>query len=169
MPAAGVLQPDGSNECNNNLTTDCLRVYNKRQYNTKFKTIDPFAFALWKLSVHLGIHMYLLTLSGSSFHVLVQQHISHAVASLSLFLSCHFAPPPQSPPAKQILAAELCCCRSLLNHRSSILNMCLLGACCYLQYLRQMLLWLQSHLRTCLLYTSPSPRDRTRSRMPSSA
>ena len=27
----------------------------------------------------------------------------------------------------------------------------------------------QGHLRTCLLYTSPSPRDRTRSRMPSSA
>ena len=26
-----------------------------------------------------------------------------------------------------------------------------------------------SHLRFCLLYTSPSPRDRTRSRMPSSA
>ena len=25
------------------------------------------------------------------------------------------------------------------------------------------------HRRTCLLYTSPSPRDRTRSRMPSSA
>ena len=25
------------------------------------------------------------------------------------------------------------------------------------------------HLKTCLLYTSPSPRDRTRSRMPSSA
>ena len=25
------------------------------------------------------------------------------------------------------------------------------------------------HLLTCLLYTSPSPRDRTRSRMPSSA
>ena len=25
------------------------------------------------------------------------------------------------------------------------------------------------HLYTCLLYTSPSPRDRTRSRMPSSA
>ena len=25
------------------------------------------------------------------------------------------------------------------------------------------------HLFTCLLYTSPSPRDRTRSRMPSSA
>ena len=25
------------------------------------------------------------------------------------------------------------------------------------------------HLQTCLLYTSPSPRDRTRSRMPSSA
>ena len=24
-------------------------------------------------------------------------------------------------------------------------------------------------MRTCLLYTSPSPRDRTRSRMPSSA
>ena len=27
----------------------------------------------------------------------------------------------------------------------------------------------QTVLRTCLLYTSPSPRDRTRSRMPSSA
>ena len=25
------------------------------------------------------------------------------------------------------------------------------------------------HIDTCLLYTSPSPRDRTRSRMPSSA
>ena len=25
------------------------------------------------------------------------------------------------------------------------------------------------HIHTCLLYTSPSPRDRTRSRMPSSA
>ena len=28
---------------------------------------------------------------------------------------------------------------------------------------------LLSGLQTCLLYTSPSPRDRTRSRMPSSA
>ena len=27
----------------------------------------------------------------------------------------------------------------------------------------------EPRLRTCLLYTSPSPRDRTRSRMPSSA
>ena len=27
----------------------------------------------------------------------------------------------------------------------------------------------KSHARSCLLYTSPSPRDRTRSRMPSSA
>ena len=27
----------------------------------------------------------------------------------------------------------------------------------------------QRYDRTCLLYTSPSPRDRTRSRMPSSA
>ena len=26
-----------------------------------------------------------------------------------------------------------------------------------------------SHIEVCLLYTSPSPRDRTRSRMPSSA
>ena len=26
-----------------------------------------------------------------------------------------------------------------------------------------------AHLEACLLYTSPSPRDRTRSRMPSSA
>ena len=29
--------------------------------------------------------------------------------------------------------------------------------------------WLQRNLYPCLLYTSPSPRDRTRSRMPSSA
>ena len=29
--------------------------------------------------------------------------------------------------------------------------------------------WNQEHLQHCLLYTSPSPRDRTRSRMPSSA
>ena len=27
----------------------------------------------------------------------------------------------------------------------------------------------EAGLKTCLLYTSPSPRDRTRSRMPSSA
>ena len=27
----------------------------------------------------------------------------------------------------------------------------------------------QEQVKTCLLYTSPSPRDRTRSRMPSSA
>ena len=27
----------------------------------------------------------------------------------------------------------------------------------------------EARLKTCLLYTSPSPRDRTRSRMPSSA
>ena len=26
-----------------------------------------------------------------------------------------------------------------------------------------------THIKNCLLYTSPSPRDRTRSRMPSSA
>ena len=30
-------------------------------------------------------------------------------------------------------------------------------------------LLLQQQVRSCLLYTSPSPRDRTRSRMPSSA
>jgi len=29
--------------------------------------------------------------------------------------------------------------------------------------------WRKSKKKTCLLYTSPSPRDRTRSRMPSSA
>ena len=29
--------------------------------------------------------------------------------------------------------------------------------------------WLADRLQSCLLYTSPSPRDRTRSRMPSSA
>ena len=29
--------------------------------------------------------------------------------------------------------------------------------------------WIKEWLRNCLLYTSPSPRDRTRSRMPSSA
>ena len=27
----------------------------------------------------------------------------------------------------------------------------------------------KKHVKTCLLYTSPSPRDRTRARMPSSA
>ena len=31
------------------------------------------------------------------------------------------------------------------------------------------LIWVASGLYSCLLYTSPSPRDRTRSRMPSSA
>ena len=34
---------------------------------------------------------------------------------------------------------------------------------------QQSLIELASDLSTCLLYTSPSPRDRTRSRMPSSA
>ena len=29
--------------------------------------------------------------------------------------------------------------------------------------------WIQKGFNVCLLYTSPSPRDRTRSRMPSSA
>ena len=29
--------------------------------------------------------------------------------------------------------------------------------------------WLKASIKVCLLYTSPSPRDRTRSRMPSSA
>ena len=29
--------------------------------------------------------------------------------------------------------------------------------------------YMLGQIRTCLLYTSPSPRDRTRSRMPSSA
>ena len=29
--------------------------------------------------------------------------------------------------------------------------------------------WIHHHFSNCLLYTSPSPRDRTRSRMPSSA
>ena len=29
--------------------------------------------------------------------------------------------------------------------------------------------WIIKNYRDCLLYTSPSPRDRTRSRMPSSA
>ena len=29
--------------------------------------------------------------------------------------------------------------------------------------------WRRTYLKSCLLYTSPSPRDRTRSRMPSSA
>ena len=29
--------------------------------------------------------------------------------------------------------------------------------------------WMATIFKTCLLYTSPSPRDRTRSRMPSSA
>ena len=30
-------------------------------------------------------------------------------------------------------------------------------------------IFIYGHIRSCLLYTSPSPRDRTRSRMPSSA
>ena len=34
---------------------------------------------------------------------------------------------------------------------------------------RQIIGVMHSHTHTCLLYTSPSPRDRTRSRMPSSA
>ena len=39
----------------------------------------------------------------------------------------------------------------------------------YAQVLGVELDWLQGLVRACLLYTSPSPRDRTRSRMPSSA
>ena len=39
----------------------------------------------------------------------------------------------------------------------------------YPQYLAMMVLWEEDELTVCLLYTSPSPRDRTRSRMPSSA
>ena len=35
--------------------------------------------------------------------------------------------------------------------------------------LEEILKRLEEHDRNCLLYTSPSPRDRTRSRMPSSA
>ena len=35
--------------------------------------------------------------------------------------------------------------------------------------LRSGMYWPQAHTNVCLLYTSPSPRDRTRSRMPSSA
>ena len=41
-----------------------------------------------------------------------------------------------------------------------------------LSYLEQLFSKLRQHglvVSTCLLYTSPSPRDRTRSRMPSSA
>ena len=30
-------------------------------------------------------------------------------------------------------------------------------------------IWINTNMGYCLLYTSPSPRDRTRSRMPSSA
>ena len=41
---------------------------------------------------------------------------------------------------------------------------------CGLYYLESYCLQLQSgRVKGCLLYTSPSPRDRTRSRMPSSA
>ena len=36
-------------------------------------------------------------------------------------------------------------------------------------YVRKVLTGLQGNPEACLLYTSPSPRDRTRSRMPSSA
>ena len=38
-----------------------------------------------------------------------------------------------------------------------------------MQTAAQMAEQLKADIRTCLLYTSPSPRDRTRSRMPSSA
>ena len=34
---------------------------------------------------------------------------------------------------------------------------------------QEMVEYIKRRLETCLLYTSPSPRDRTRSRMPSSA
>ena len=37
------------------------------------------------------------------------------------------------------------------------------------QYLSYMEAFEVLHIEVCLLYTSPSPRDRTRSRMPSSA
>mgnify|MGYP003381418197 CR=1 FL=1 len=39
----------------------------------------------------------------------------------------------------------------------------------YHKLMRNRLRKLASRIETCLLYTSPSPRDRTRSRMPSSA
>ena len=39
----------------------------------------------------------------------------------------------------------------------------------YYDVLKQLWEELGSQLSSCLLYTSPSPRDRTRSRMPSSA
>ena len=39
----------------------------------------------------------------------------------------------------------------------------------FAHYVLELLMELPGPERTCLLYTSPSPRDRTRSRMPSSA
>ena len=39
----------------------------------------------------------------------------------------------------------------------------------YGQHKKQLRLKLTAQAAACLLYTSPSPRDRTRSRMPSSA
>ena len=42
----------------------------------------------------------------------------------------------------------------LIPHKTPMHQQCLVG---------------DAHFRLCLLYTSPSPRDRTRSRMPSSA
>ena len=37
------------------------------------------------------------------------------------------------------------------------------------QFIRQIKSGLGDHIKVCLLYTSPSPRDRQKSRMPSSA
>ena len=49
----------------------------------------------------------------------------------------------------------------------SILGICILGSSSWWVASREMGNW--AYFLNCLLYTSPSPRDRTRSRMPSSA
>ena len=54
------------------------------------------------------------------------------------------------------------------------LLMALLGAAVWadlkpIYWILETLSWLLSTITTCLLYTSPSPRDRQKSRMPSSA
>jgi len=53
---------------------------------------------------------------------------------------------------------------SLTPRGEKVIRICV-GTTCHIRGARQV----QQQLENCLLYTSPSPRDRTRSRMPSSA
>ena len=72
------------------------------------------------------------------------------------------------------LKVLLCERDDLAGHTSSASTKLIHGGLRYLEYyefnlVRHALKEREVMLRACLLYTSPSPRDRTRSRMPSSA